>query len=1570
MSKKTSQIISSLVVSSMLLSGTAAYASPSQNQDVSTHWAAKELQKWTDNGLLQGDENGHLNPNAPITRAEFVTILNRIFNLTSTVGAKSFADAKAGDWFYEELQKASAAGLLNGDDSNNANPKAPITRQEAATLIARGFQVVAGTVTPSFTDSSKIAGWAQSAVNELSSKGYLHGRGNNDFDPTANITRAESFVMTDRVMGTIVRTPEDLAKLTSPVTGNVTIALPGAVLKDLAINGDIYVIDAAASTPIVLDHTTVNGDLSVVSAKSVSFVGSSVTGTTNVSDAAGTTALNVDAASSLNKLVLNTPASVTGTGSIQSAAINANGSTIETQPANVTVAKGVTSTVGGKPVTDQPTTGDGDNPGEVIIPGGGGSTGGGGGTNTTPPTPVVAAISTGTSVDMHSTQVTRLQPEGLNVDEPISWTTSDPYVAYVDTIGNDAGDFSGKVLGVTTGTATITGKQGENTVSVTVNVTNDPKLKTNLEKIVYYYNAGDEQIPTALSTAPDVNLGEVTAPAGKAWPSSNYVGSVDGENGVKWMLSKDSQFKSVDGVKLELGSNISPLTTGIVADAVTLYDPNLADADQIQYLEGGRYIPQTGNSSGSYDYYDSGNNHKTGSYNAKEVISKIMPDGENGLWILGSTGNATHIVRKPMSLMAKSLVQEEISRNFADRFGFQSGTVSFNTQDDMLKAMMNADKGAGSFIGDTDNDGLWTTMYVSGEIWRYNYMKDTYGDTDARTIDAKASAIRAVESIVTLGYISGMQLKVPSKDNVNDPSIYTTLGANPDGSDEGKPVFMDDNGNYTLVNTGKPASAGFFARSYKVAGMNNGGTSPDSNPGVNTAWLQKNAGTTTDINGDEVSYSAPGKNDLKKMNNVTYVSPLKAYDTVAVPPRLVKVYSDLNVSDEDKQDNLDSNKVYYKATTSTDELVGHYFSLDLAYSTFKNSDPELAALIKNDMINHTNGIILNNYYQVSITGENPLESRFKPNDAEEYAAKGNGLNYPSVPTSWGNMNPEFLDGVSNAWGRNDYEDGPLNATLALQMLVVAKDMGGYTQAEKDALTAQGVALTKPMDYANELKVMDGVRPSGAKTSHNDYETRYPKTYFSTSLLDMTQQYLSRYFGIAAHNGDSMEENGVSHESYMNYSDEEEAALSYYTLSHHADSTNAKGIMNGMKDWYFNEKREKNPFMTTFYAASLGALKKKGYSIGSAQVDLPGATWQMTRIPNSFMNWDVLAANRNDVTHVTPDFMVDQLIPRDEVMMSKYNTNIFGTMDRRTIDSGYSRSMESSTVISMPYWLTMNPADAKNVSSLGSSVTAPKNKGTESLTYPTNVASINPGSNYNASTHTFTINVGDSVKLDAKTTGFVKNVGWITDAWNQTGYVDGFPTQVNADPDKFQVIDLRNLATYEEVGSISAKGISVAGEHYGAYATGLKPGTVTVTASVIDGFFKEPQTITYTINVVDPNAAKTAATPTAVDANSFALPAWLKTVMAKSDLNTDGNPFVKISYSSSSPADGLVDPVTGEITYTTNNPFNVIATVAYSGMTVNAAPDEEDYNDAGARFERDSHIMTFVRPVKGNIQILD
>lgn len=96
-------------------------------------------------------------------------------------------------------------------------------------------------------------------------------------------------------------------------------------------------------------------------------------------------------------------------------------------------------------------------------------------------------------------------------------------------------------------------------------------------------------------------------------------------------------------------------------------------------------------------------------------------------------------------------------------------------------------------------------------------------------------------------------------------------------------------------------------------------------------------------------------------------------------------------------------------------------------------------------------------------------------------------------------------------------------------------------------------------------------------------------------------------------------------------------------------------------------------------------------------------------------------------------------------------------------------------------------------------------------------------------------------------------------------------------------------------------------------------------------------------------------PTKLDKNSFAYPTWLKNAMADSKLNTDGNKFVEVSYESSSPDDVAVDSETGEVTYKTDKQAFIIATVVYSAMTIDGEP----------RFENDSHVMTFVRPVSKN-----
>ncbi|REE83839.1 S-layer family protein [Paenibacillus taihuensis] len=1463
--RKTSQVISSIAIGSMLFTGTAAFASPSVvNENVSTHWATKELQKWLSIGLLKGDANGNLNPNDAITRAEFVTILNRVFNLQSTTNSKTFADANPSDWYFGELQKASAAGLLNGDSKNNANPRAAITRQEAAALISRGFQVVSGTNNTNFSDSSQIAKWASEAVSTLASKGYLNGRGNGNFNPLAKITRAESFVMTDRVMGTLVRTPEDLANLPSTITGNVTIALPGATLKGLTINGDVYVTDAAAADPVVLDHTTVTGDLSIVVAQGVNLIASSITGTTNVADARHTISLNLDSDSSLNTLVLNAPANVTGTGSILTANINSTGVTVAQQPTTVKVAAGITSTVAGKSVDNTTSTGTdtGNNHGNDTGNNTGGNNSGDTG-NINHNTPVVSAVSNGSKVNMYSTQITRLQPEGLDITQPIKWTTSDPYIAYVDTIGNSAGNFAGKVLGVSDGTATITGKQGETTVTVSVTVTNDPKIATNLEKIVYYYSAGDDKIPDS-SDAPALNTDNFTALVGRTWPSASYAGYLNGPNGVKWMLSSDHA-------------------------SVTLYDPNKANpADQIQYLQGGRYIPQ--DASGT-----------------TQSIDIMMTDAAGGLWIIDAAGNATHIVRKQISVMALSLQQVEYSRNFLDRTGFQDGKNKFSSQADKIASLMGTKDTTDVSVAnlESDNSGTWTSLFGMGELGRYNYMKSVYGSSDQRTIDAKSSAIRATEAVTLLAYISGTQLTVPAKDNVNDSDVLAFLGADIDGKDEGKPVYIDSNGQYTLNPIGTtPAPGDVFVRDYLVN---------PANPmaiGDTNRWVHKNAGTTTDINGTTVSYSSLIKNTGDLAN-------LKSYNTLPVPTRLAKLY-DPNAGTANA---IPDNQIYYKPDASSDEFVQDFAFLNMAYDTFKTDDKELASLIKTAIISSVNATIINNYYHMALSPRVGIDPAYKPTGPKYsagYVNSGNGLNVPTTPTRWGNFNPEYLDGANNVYNKSDYEDGPLNAGIALQMLQLGMKIASDTSVP--AYAAEGIVCPPAFDYAQEFSVM---------TTPSLYEARYPKTYNSTSLLDMMEQYHSRYFGISEHNGNDIGAAGSSFESYLNYSDEEEVASLFFGIATSLPANVSNEVLNSyhrtLNQWWYNEKRSKNPFLSYYYAVALQQLANRGVDITKDAVDTNAAAWALTRMPSNLGVWDVSNSTRNDVTDVldyglllkkpmqTDDFRVDQLLPRDEFPTFKYN----GTWFEPEGDNAL--SVEASTILSMPYWFALDPSNNSSIARLGSKATPPN------LPVPSISA---------VGSTDVTIHVGETVDLDVtgSENSYISNISWATTAWD------------NQDDDGYvanQVVDLRTRYN-----------LSTNGRYYGSQVTGLNIGTTTVIAMTTDAGSDAPRTVTFNITVVDPNTSATPVQDLAqVTPANFALPSWLTSVLSNANLGTNGNAYASIEYSSSDETKGTVNPETGMIVYNTEGQFNVIATVTYSDMTVNGSP----------MFEK-SHVMTFVCPV--------
>ena len=160
-------------------------------------------------GLAKGYGDGRFGPNDSITRAEFVTLLNRIFGY-ERMSNKSFPDVKAGAWYAGEIAKAYQTGIISGDNKGNMNPEAVISRQEAVVILTRAFSLTGDHLDAAlkYVDLNQIADWALGSVGIMTKKGYVTGRPGNLFAPKDNLSRAEAVKMIDNVMGELINVTE------------------------------------------------------------------------------------------------------------------------------------------------------------------------------------------------------------------------------------------------------------------------------------------------------------------------------------------------------------------------------------------------------------------------------------------------------------------------------------------------------------------------------------------------------------------------------------------------------------------------------------------------------------------------------------------------------------------------------------------------------------------------------------------------------------------------------------------------------------------------------------------------------------------------------------------------------------------------------------------------------------------------------------------------------------------------------------------------------------------------------------------------------------------------------------------------------------------------------------------------------------------------------------------------------------------------------------------------------------------------------------------------------------------
>ena len=179
--------------------------------DIVGHWAEENIRHLVMLDIVTGYTDNTFRPGRNISRAELVTLTARTYRLLfrpeeETPGYLPYTDVKPSDYYYANLWLCYRRGLLprsmqvlQGEAAFLPNQQ--VLRWEAAEALAplfSGFPELGSSIT--FGDMLNASPELRHAVQLLADYGILTGDLQGNFNPDANISRAEISAMLDRIL--------------------------------------------------------------------------------------------------------------------------------------------------------------------------------------------------------------------------------------------------------------------------------------------------------------------------------------------------------------------------------------------------------------------------------------------------------------------------------------------------------------------------------------------------------------------------------------------------------------------------------------------------------------------------------------------------------------------------------------------------------------------------------------------------------------------------------------------------------------------------------------------------------------------------------------------------------------------------------------------------------------------------------------------------------------------------------------------------------------------------------------------------------------------------------------------------------------------------------------------------------------------------------------------------------------------------------------------------------------------------------------------------------------------------
>lgn len=162
--------------------------------DVAGNWAAPYIGALAEQKIVGGFPDRTFRPDAPVTRAQFATILQKAFKLQPGPQRTNFQDVPQGLWAANAIQSVVANGFMAGYPNNVFRPNQEISRVQVIVALAQGLNLKTDNLTPlsTYEDASQIPAYARPAVAAATQRGMVVNHPNPQaLKPLQNATRAE-----------------------------------------------------------------------------------------------------------------------------------------------------------------------------------------------------------------------------------------------------------------------------------------------------------------------------------------------------------------------------------------------------------------------------------------------------------------------------------------------------------------------------------------------------------------------------------------------------------------------------------------------------------------------------------------------------------------------------------------------------------------------------------------------------------------------------------------------------------------------------------------------------------------------------------------------------------------------------------------------------------------------------------------------------------------------------------------------------------------------------------------------------------------------------------------------------------------------------------------------------------------------------------------------------------------------------------------------------------------------------------------------------------------------------------